>query len=428
MSQKNHFTVVRNQANGSGAFNVRERHNERKNECYGNGDIVPERFDMNVHFRRVISPAGSPETYEQTFNRLLDEGVITKRGLKPDANVFDELVFDVNSTYFEERGGYEYAKVFFEEAYRLAVKEIGGEQFILSAILHADERNKDLSDRHGKDIFHYHLHVVYVPVVQKEVYYRKDMKDKEKAGKLKEVITQISHSKKWPIKTPVERDGKTFTVNAYSLLQDRYYEHMRAAGFEGFERGERGSTAEHLADLEFKTKKENERLAEKTAAADEKQNEVETLDEKLASKKARLDKLDEQITVREKAKATIAEVDSMGHSLPLVPGVHLSDNEAKKLKSLAKKGVGIDKRAEEYKKKINALDGNIRELNGQINQWKQSYQSAILDRDAWKANYERLWGEVREFIGAIRSIPQKLRAFISEHLPGQKNKNQEVSL
>jgi hypothetical protein len=79
MAQKNHFTVVRNQANGSGAFNVRERHNERKNECYGNGDIMPERFDMNVHFRRVISPAGSPETYEQTFNRLLDEGVITKR-------------------------------------------------------------------------------------------------------------------------------------------------------------------------------------------------------------------------------------------------------------------------------------------------------------------------------------------------------------
>jgi hypothetical protein len=80
--------------------------------------------------------------------------------LKPDAHVFDELVFDVNSTYFEERGGYEYAKTFFEEAYRLAVKEIGGEQFILSAILHADERNIDLSEKHGKDIFHYHLHVV----------------------------------------------------------------------------------------------------------------------------------------------------------------------------------------------------------------------------------------------------------------------------
>jgi len=40
--------------------------------------------------------------------------------------------------------------------------------------------------------------VVYVPVVQKEVYFQKNNKDPEKAGKLKEVITQVSHSKKWP--------------------------------------------------------------------------------------------------------------------------------------------------------------------------------------------------------------------------------------
>jgi len=34
---------------------------------------------------------------------------------------------------------------------------------------------------------------------------------------------------KWPMRVKVERNGKTFTVNSYSLLQDRYYEHMRAA-------------------------------------------------------------------------------------------------------------------------------------------------------------------------------------------------------
>ena len=176
MAQKNHFTVVRNQAYGGGEFNVRERHNERKNESYHNGDIVPERASLNIHFRQNLSPAGTPETYEQTFNRLLENGTIVKRGIKPDAKVFDELIFDVNSAYFEERGGYEYAKIFFEEAYRLAVKAVGGEQFVLSAVLHADERNTALSDEHERDIFHYHLHVVYVPVMEKEVYYRKDVK------------------------------------------------------------------------------------------------------------------------------------------------------------------------------------------------------------------------------------------------------------
>ena len=52
--------------------------------------------------------------------------------------MFDELVFDVNSAYFERRGGYDYAKQFFAEAYNLAVKEAGGEQYVLSAVLHAD--------------------------------------------------------------------------------------------------------------------------------------------------------------------------------------------------------------------------------------------------------------------------------------------------
>jgi len=51
---------------------------------------------------------------------------------------------------------------------------------------------------------------------------------------------------------PIERNGKTITVNSYSLLQDRYYEHMRAAGFEGFERGERDSTTEHFEVLDYK--------------------------------------------------------------------------------------------------------------------------------------------------------------------------------
>jgi multidrug resistance efflux pump len=140
---------------------------------------------------------------------------------------------------------------------------------------------------------------------------------------------------------------------------------------------------------------------------------------------ARFDILDKQIAVKEKAKATIAEVEAMGHKLPVVPGVHFTDIEAAKLKSLAKKGVGIDKRADEYRSKIAALEGNIRSLNSQIITLKQDISAIARDRDTWKANYERLWGEVKEFIGAIRKIPHLLRKFIAEHLPG-KSHNREV--
>ena len=46
---------------------------------------------------------------------------------------------------------------------------IGGEQYILSAVMHADERNRGLSNALGQDVYHYHLHVVYIPVVEKKV-------------------------------------------------------------------------------------------------------------------------------------------------------------------------------------------------------------------------------------------------------------------
>ena len=129
----------------------------------------------------------------------------------------------------------------------------GGEYRISIVQVQVLEQVKAESERLGRDVFHYHLHVVYVPVVQKEVYFQKSNKDPEKAGKLKEVITQVSHSKKWPRFRG--EDGKW--INSYSLLQDRYHDHMRAAGYTDFEHGERGSTAEHLSVLEYKTKKED---------------------------------------------------------------------------------------------------------------------------------------------------------------------------
>lgn len=154
--------------------------------------------------------------------------------------------------------------------------------------MHADERNKVLSEQLGFDVYNYHLHVMYVPVVQKEVCFRKNNKNPELAGKLKEVITQVSHSKKWP-----RFKANGHWVNSYSLLQDRFYEHMKEAGFTGFERGERGSTTEHLTVLEYKTKQEAERAAAMTALAKQKQEVVAVLDQQTEMKAKRLEKLDE---------------------------------------------------------------------------------------------------------------------------------------
>jgi len=95
---KKHFTVVRNSGYRGGEFNIRERHNERKNECYHNGDIILDRAHLNVHFLRNYTDDGTPETYEQTFNRLLESGAIVKRGLQADAKVSGACIFSLMET------------------------------------------------------------------------------------------------------------------------------------------------------------------------------------------------------------------------------------------------------------------------------------------------------------------------------------------
>ncbi|MCL2009850.1 MAG: plasmid recombination protein [Synergistaceae bacterium] len=406
-------------------MSIREGHNERRSKTPLNADIVPERKHMNVHFHQNFTPDGTPETYQQTIDRLLSERKIVKHNFKPKSAIVDEFILDVNSEYFEKNGAvypggsYEFAKKFYEEAYRYAIKEAGSEDYIVSAILHADERNKELSERYGHDVFHYHLHVVYVPIFQKELKWTKRA-GPELAGKVKEIIPQINHTEKWPRK----KVGGKF-INEYSKLQDRYFEHMTAAGFPDLQRGERGSAAEHLAVEEYKYQQEKKRVAEVSAQVEQSEIRLGELNEQAEKKKKRLGTLDEQITVKEKAKATITEVEAMGHSLPLVPGIHFTDAEAAKLKSLAKKGVGVDKRAYEYKKKIETLEGSIRDLNGQVASQQKDIRAIVREKNVWKANYDRLWGEVKDFIPAIRTTPQKLHAFMRENI--HLNKNREVS-
>ena len=91
-------------------------------------DIVPERTKMNVHFK---SPVGD---YTTMFDEMVASGTISTRGLKADAEKFGELVFDVNSAYFYNHGGYDFAKQFYADAYKAAVDIVGGEQYILSAV------------------------------------------------------------------------------------------------------------------------------------------------------------------------------------------------------------------------------------------------------------------------------------------------------
>ena len=108
-------TSVRNLAVSDKAVGNTQQHNEREKDSYRNPDIIPQRTAWNIHFKKPTA------SYTDLFAQLETAGTISTRGLKPDATHYCELVFDVNSAYFDNHGGYEFAKQFYEDAYQAAV-------------------------------------------------------------------------------------------------------------------------------------------------------------------------------------------------------------------------------------------------------------------------------------------------------------------
>lgn len=193
------------------------------------------------------------------MNEILESKQVSLRGLKADAKFYDEMIFDVNTEYFELHGGYEFSKEFYEQAFYFAEKEMGSE-CILSAVMHADKINLAVSDKYGYPVYHYHLHIVALPVVQKEIKWSKRCKDKALVGTVKEVVNQVSHSKKWKSEQIVDEKENKILVPSYSLLQDKLFEYMQNACFEDFVRGEKGSARENLTALQYQISKDEECL------------------------------------------------------------------------------------------------------------------------------------------------------------------------
>jgi len=369
--EKQHFSVARVVTHTKENISKFERHDERKNATYSNTNIVAERTPMNIYFKRYDS------TLNQKFDDMVKNGQISTRGLKANAKIYNELVFDVNSLYFEEKGGYEFAKGFYEKAYNFAEKEMGTEN-ILTAVLHADELNTALTEEFGKEIYHYHLHVIAIPAVQKEIKYSKRCKDKSLVGKTKKVINQVSHSKKWKSEqakdlqgNPIyDEKGKPILIKSYSLLQDKFYQYMFDNGYRGFIRGIKGSTAEHLENLDFKIKKDKERLKEISNKIEDKET---TFDNIM--------KFDKQIK----------GVSDLGKHKRFSKKIELEPQDYEDLVNYAKKGIVADK-------EIYERDTKIENLRNTLNKWIEKYDGLV--------------EKTKDYFHAIKLAPQRVADFL----------------
>ena len=302
-------TFVRNRDLKDSDIAKTQEHNEREKDTYQNTDIVTEQTHNNVHFK---SPTGN---YAEMFAEMEANKIISTRGLKDDAFHYGELIFDVNSAYFHNHGGYEFAKQFYADAYQAAVEIVGGEQYILSAVMHADERNRAMSEALGEDVYHYHLHVVYVPVVEKQILWSKRCKDKALVGTVKETIMQVSRSKKWQSQPAQDEEGnpilnkkgKTVLRPSYAVLQDDFFHAMQAAGYTDLQRGERGSTEEHLTVTQFKVQQEQQRLLQLQEAAELAEVEKEEAEIKAKQAREKLNEVAPKLKQIEKLAADFSE-------------------------------------------------------------------------------------------------------------------------
>ena len=392
-------TSVRNLAVSDKAVGNTQQHNEREKDSYRNPDIIPQRTAWNVHFKKPTA------SYTDLFAQLETAGTISTRGLKPDATHYCELVFDVNSAYFDNHGGYEFAKQFYADAYKAAVRVVGGEQYILSAVMHADEINRAITEALDREVYHYHLHVVYVPVVEKQILWSKRCKDKALVGTVKETVMQVSRSKKWASKPllddagePVlQKNGKPVLKKSYSILQDDFFNYMHNAGYTDVERGERGSTEEHLTVTQFKVQREQERLDSLTAQADQKAQSLAKTSQTLSKKEKELATVQKKAALTQNALIHAQDVASLGKKT-LLGNYSLTEEEFSQLKSQAAHGFMVDM---------------------ENRQLKQQLSAAQQDSIKWQTRYRNLRNEVQPYLDAMRHAPERVRNFF-ENLLSQK--------
>ena len=403
-----------------------QEHNEREKDSYSNQDIDTTQTHRNVHFKKPT------DSYAAMFDQMIADGVISTRGLKADAVKYGELLFDVNSAYFHNHGGYEYAKQFYADAYKAAVEIVGGEQYILSAVMHADERNRAMSEALGEDVYHYHLHVVYIPVVEKQILWSKRCKDEFLRGTVKETITQVSRSKKWESKPVLNEDGnpmlnakgKKILKSSYSVLQDDFFNFMRNAGYTDVERGECGSTEEHLTVTQFKLQAEQHRL--ETVTGQVEQAEQSLADAKAATEKQKkkLEALQKETQAAKSVAMTAHEIESMGKKNPITGNVTMTADECRTLKDYAVSSFAEKSEKLKYKQKFEQADKNAKI-------WKDRFEK--LNKD-----YEELKQKAQPFLDAIEIASEKVWAFINailargkelyEHKHPARNRGQDMEI
>ena len=209
---------------------------------------------------------------------------------------------------------------------------------------------------------------------------------------------QVSRSKKWESKVALDEQGnplltvkgKKVLRTSYSVLQDDFFNYMKGAGYTDVERGERGSTEEHLTVTQFKVAQEQQRLEDVTAQIAQTEQALGTAQAAVEKKQKELQSLQKQTKEQRTAALTVQEIRSMGKKT-ITGNITLTPSECSTLKDYAVNGILA-------KAENSRLEDKL----------QQAQKSAAV----WKQRYESLKEQARPYLEAVKLAPEKVWAFL----------------
>ena len=116
---------------------------------------------------------------------------------------------------------------------------------------------------------------------------------------------------------------------------------MRNAGYTDVERGERGSTEEHLTVTQFKVQREQERLDSLTSQIDQKEQSLARTSTALSKKEKELAAVQKKVTLTKEALIHARDLDYIGKRT-FLGNYSLTEEEFSKLKKQADHGYMMD--------------------------------------------------------------------------------------
>jgi len=186
---------------------------------------------------------------------------------------------------------------------------------------------------------------------------------------------------------------------------------MRNTGYTDVERGERGSTEEHLTVTQFKVQAEQQRLEAVTGQVAQAKQSLEDAKAATEKQKKKLEALQKENRTAKTLALTVQDIEAMGKKATFGNNIMLTPDECDTLKRYATNGIIFNAENERLK-------GKLESAQKSASIWKQRY-------DALHEQYQDLKKKAQPFLDALEIASERVRAFLDVVL-GRGKETQEL--